>query len=1003
MMFRPTIIALGAFLTVAASAATVTVGLYAIGDTKGASSLSPSSMTLTIGQNSSTTTNNLSNVSRTGYTLDARQWKASYYKNDTGNESNRVFDATWCSDNAKVDVATQPPQSGWTMLVVPVTPNPYTVTFSANGGSGTMSGQSFVYDEAKALSLNSFTKVGHTFSGWNYGGRSYADGEVVSNLTTTAGGSIMLTAVWSVNSYTITLDAGEADTPGTESVQAEYGRTFPSITLPTRYGYYFKGYFTQQEGHGDQCYLENGNPCTSYLSSNATIYAKWEKIPVYNVTFLPLGGTFTNGWTTETNYMAGTSLTLPTAEDIHRDSKTFVGWYLEDDYSFTNRVYSITHLDTGDRTFKARWLGKSYTVDFQANGGVGHKTQAFEMGESQPLLSLSETQIRREGYSFREWNRAADGSGDHFADGAMIDDNLTDTDGDVVYLYAQWTNNVYAVVFQPNGADGGETMPNQAFTYDVTQNLNHVEFTYTGHAFEKWSSDTNYNYQTEYYLDGAAVVNLVPGGEVNLYANWTGVVYTVSFDANGGEEDPEHPVAPITCTYNVPTNLPFCTFDRDGWGFKGWTNNLAEGVLFADHARVTNLTTRAEEVQMYACWTGATYAVVFDTQGDGVMTNGVGEEVSVWTNSYVVGDAWENLPVPVNADTQHWEFAGWAYVDAQGVEKAIPAEVPPPSVGTTNLVATWSWKVDELAAAVDAPKLKFSTFGTAGGRGVPTEPSANYTWFAQADFVYGSTSAVQSAELPVNTANSDVYVSWLTTTVETNGVLSFWWKCDAPPMEEESGQQYELRPGWCGNSFTFGLYDSAKGITNTIAQLTDHADWCCVVYTNNSDSSVTFAWAFAYADYDANNGGGTGWVDRVTWTPDGSPTAEVTSPHKVPYSWLREKFPSHESADAAVLETLAESDSPNGKPMKVWQEYWAGTNPNDPDDLFRADITVSNDVPYISWQPDLRTNDPSRVYQVLCAPTPSASAQEWVEWLGPGDSGASTNRFFKVKLVLEEE
>ena len=77
-------------------------------------------------------------------------------------------------------------------------------------------------------------------------------------------------------------------------------------------------------------------------------------------------------------------------------------------------------------------------------------------------------------------------------------------------------------------------------------------------------------------------------------------------------------------------------------------------------------------------------------------------------------------------------------------------------------------------------------------------------------------------------------------------------------------------------------------------------------------------------------------------------------------------------------------------------------NPNDPDDLFRADITVSNDVPYISWQPDLRTNDPSRVYQVLCAPTPSASAQEWVEWLGPGDSGASTNRFFKVELDWEE-
>ena len=104
---------------------------------------------------------------------------------------------------------------------------------------------------------------------------------------------------------------------------------------------------------------------------------------------------------------------------------------------------------------------------------------------------------------------------------------------------------------------------------------------------------------------------------------------------------------------------------------------------------------------------------------------------------------------------------------------------------------------------------------------------------------------------------------------------------------------------------------------------------------------------------------------------------------------------------ADALETLAEGDSPNGKPMKVWQEYWAGTDPNDPNHLFRANIVVSNDVPYISWYPDLSvTGDPKRVYHVLCAPTPSA--REWVVWPGPGDSGASTNRFFKVELDWEE-
>ena len=101
----------------------------------------------------------------------------------------------------------------------------------------------------------------------------------------------------------------------------------------------------------------------------------------------------------------------------------------------------------------------------------------------------------------------------------------------------------------------------------------------------------------------------------------------------------------------------------------------------------------------------------------------------------------------------------------------------------------------------------------------------------------------------------------------------------------------------------------------------------------------------------------------------------------------------------------------NGEPVKVWQDYWAGTDPNDPNDLFRADIVVSNDVPYISWQPDLSTGTPERVYKVLCAPSPvladsigehgTPDGGGWVEWPGPGDSGPATNRFFKVELDWE--
>ncbi len=911
-----------------------------------------------------------------------------------------------------------------------------TVTLDPQEGSGGTASVTATYDAAMP-SATMPTRRGYTFGGYYSGtggtGTKYYNADGTSARASDFESATTLYARWIAKEYAITVDpcggvfrgstaVSTYPTSGTGSKILQTGTSNGyGIHAATRDGYTLVGYYDAQTG-GNLVYgadskavdgtywTGNGNSAKFKGLENAsatslTVYARWSA-NTYTVTLVTYGGTLKNGWTSPTNYVVGVGLALPTSTDIEYANHTFVAWYDNEAYDEAGRVTSIPANATGNKTFYVKWNEKVYKVSFNANGGTGRGEQDLSMVNSDQLKPIEQLRITApRGYTFGAWNTAQDGSGDSYSDGAVIYNNLTNVANATVTLYAQWTPNPYEVAFVPNGADGGETMENQAFIYDVTQQLNAVEFTYTGYAFERWSSDTNYNYQTRYYLDGAEVANLATGGVVNLYANWTGIVYTVTFDANGGAGEMD----PLICTYTVPTNLPACTFTRDGWGFKGWTTNGADDVVLFDRARVTNLTTTAE-VTLLACWTGVTYAVTLDARdarGDGVLTNGM----SVLTNSYVVGDVWD-LPVPTNVNT-HLSFAGWTYVDTNGVTITVAASdvVPPPSAfgGATNLLAAWGWVVDPLAAAVDAPDLEFSTFGTEGGRGVPTETRANYNWFAQANFVYGSTNAVQSADLPVNTADSHVHVSWLTTTVETNGVLSFWWKCDAPPLIEELGQQYALKPGWCGNSFTFGLYDSTEGITNVVAQLTNHVDWCCVVYTNKSDSSVTFAWAFAYADYDSYNGGGTGWVDRVTWTTNESASVEVTPTHKVPYSWLRTNFTVDESTD---LDVLAEGDSPSGKPMKVWEEYWAGTDLNDPNDLFRANIVVSNDMAHITWQPDLsETGEPVRVYHVLCAPTPSAgwtvlqsNVVERLEVELPvlDDSGASTNRFFKVELDWEE-
>ena len=77
--------------------------------------------------------------------------------------------------------------------------NTYSVRFNANGGSGSMSNESFTYGETKALTSNAFTRQGYAFKGWATsasGDVVYTDGESVSNLTGEDGVIVDLYAVW---------------------------------------------------------------------------------------------------------------------------------------------------------------------------------------------------------------------------------------------------------------------------------------------------------------------------------------------------------------------------------------------------------------------------------------------------------------------------------------------------------------------------------------------------------------------------------------------------------------------------------------------------------------------------------------------------------------------------------------------------------------------------------------------------------------------------------------
>ena len=77
--------------------------------------------------------------------------------------------------------------------------NTYTVRFDANGGTGEMADQSFIYDAEQVLNSNTFTYVNRNFVGWSAapdGETLYINNQSVRNLTAENGGVVTLYAQW---------------------------------------------------------------------------------------------------------------------------------------------------------------------------------------------------------------------------------------------------------------------------------------------------------------------------------------------------------------------------------------------------------------------------------------------------------------------------------------------------------------------------------------------------------------------------------------------------------------------------------------------------------------------------------------------------------------------------------------------------------------------------------------------------------------------------------------
>lgn len=298
----------------------------------------PEAITFAVGEDRTVETP-ADQLTRVGHTFAG--WNTSAAGDGTMYEG--VFTTTGFTDN--------------TTLYAQWTPNTYTITFNANGGSGAPAQQSWVYADSGTIALSSTkpTRTGYTFQGWAASAAAtsaaYQPGQAWNRNNTQ---SCTLYAVWKANTYTVAFNAnGGSGAPAAQT--KTYGVTLKlSSTKPTRAGYTFTGWNTAANGSGT-AYAAGAN----YTANSAvTLYAQW-KLNTYKISFDARGGSGAPGAVTKTH---GVSIKLPTTKPT-RSGYTFVEWNTKADGTGTAYAPGATYTGNANATLYARWRGqKSYTV-----------------------------------------------------------------------------------------------------------------------------------------------------------------------------------------------------------------------------------------------------------------------------------------------------------------------------------------------------------------------------------------------------------------------------------------------------------------------------------------------------------------------------------------------------------------------------------------------------------------------------------------------------------------
>lgn len=356
-------------------------------------------------------------------------------------------------------------------------------------------------------------------------------------------------------------------------------------------------------------------------------------LTTYTITYS--GNTNTSGTApadASSPYTSGSVITiLGNTGNLAKAGYTFSGWNTLANGTGTAYAAGSSLTITANTTLYAQWTTlPTYTVSYNDNGSTGgtvptDANNPYTSGSTITVLGNTGN-LARTSYTFGGWNTATDGSGTAYAAGSThtITTNTT--------LYAQWTFVTnYTVSYNGNGNTVGTAPTGATYTSGATVTVagNTGVLQRTGYSFNGWNTAA---------LGGGAAYS--PGetftiaGNTTLYAQWTAIHYTVTYNANGGTGTV--PIDSTQYTYlNTVTVQSVPTLTRTGYTQvpNNWnTASNGSGTTYTGGQSFLISTSTT----LYAQWAINTYTLNYSAGANGSISGATSQTVNYGGSSTAV-------------------------------------------------------------------------------------------------------------------------------------------------------------------------------------------------------------------------------------------------------------------------------------------------------------------------------------------------------------------------------